>query len=61
MRKMKISNDVNNNNQGDKERNYDFLNSIELLIMDQTEIFMMQNWEHILCLLGIILVLMIAG
>ena len=33
-------------------RNYDFLNSIELMIFDQTEIFMMQNWDHILSILG---------
>ena len=33
---------------GEKDRNYDFLNSIEVLIMDQSEIFLMQNWDHIL-------------
>ncbi len=34
--------------EGEKGRNFDFLNSIEVLIMDQTEIFLMQNWDHIL-------------
>lgn len=29
------------------ENDYDFLSSIELLIMDQVDIFMMQNWEHV--------------
>jgi len=37
--------------EGEKERNYDFLNSIEVMIMDQSEIFMMQNWDHILSIL----------
>jgi U3 small nucleolar RNA-associated protein 25 len=34
--------------QGEKQHEYDFLSSIEMLIMDQADIFMMQNWEHIL-------------
>lgn len=34
--------------EGEEERDYDFLASVELLIMDQTEIFIMQNWDHIL-------------
>ncbi len=34
--------------EGEKGRDYDFLNSVEVLIMDQAEIFLMQNWDHIL-------------
>lgn len=34
--------------EGEEERDYDFLASIELLIMDQMEIFFMQNWDHLL-------------
>ena len=37
--------------EGEKRRDYDFLSSIELLIMDQTELFLMQNWEHVTHLL----------
>ncbi|XP_039481768.1 U3 small nucleolar RNA-associated protein 25 homolog [Drosophila santomea] len=32
----------------DKESDFDFLNSIELLIMDQAELFLAQNWENLL-------------
>uniref|UniRef100_A0A336MKR4 CSON002566 protein n=1 Tax=Culicoides sonorensis TaxID=179676 RepID=A0A336MKR4_CULSO len=33
---------------GEKDRDFDFLSSIEILIMDQAEIFYAQNWEHVL-------------
>ncbi|XP_008196323.2 U3 small nucleolar RNA-associated protein 25 homolog [Tribolium castaneum] len=32
--------------EGEPQRDYDFLASIELLILDQTELFSMQNWDH---------------
>ncbi|XP_046435035.1 U3 small nucleolar RNA-associated protein 25 homolog [Neodiprion fabricii] len=34
--------------EGEPDRDYDFLASVELLVMDQTEVFAMQNWDHLL-------------
>ena len=33
---------------GEKDREYDFLASIEMLILDQMELFLAQNWDHLL-------------
>lgn len=38
--------------EGEAEREYDFLASIELLIMDQSELFFMQNWDHMIHILN---------
>ncbi|XP_046401440.1 U3 small nucleolar RNA-associated protein 25 homolog [Ischnura elegans] len=34
--------------EGEKDRDYDYLASLELLIMDGSDIFMMQNWDHVI-------------
>ncbi|KAI9287888.1 hypothetical protein BC943DRAFT_319045 [Umbelopsis sp. AD052] len=33
--------------EGDRKRDFDFLSSLEVIIMDQTQQFLMQNWDHI--------------
>ena len=38
--------------EGEEDRDYDFLASVELLIMDQTELFVMQNWDHLIHVLN---------
>ncbi|XP_076637307.1 U3 small nucleolar RNA-associated protein 25 homolog isoform X2 [Colletes latitarsis] len=38
--------------EGEAERDFDFLASVELLILDQAELFLMQNWDHMIHVLN---------
>ncbi|KAI6656329.1 hypothetical protein LOD99_1129 [Oopsacas minuta] len=37
---------------GDYKREVDFLSSLEIVLLDQTEVFLMQNWSHVMSLLS---------